>query len=331
MFGWKPSDPINLQLQDLADYGNASTYAVPLNVMIFDVSPLSHAFETYPASERMYSLMNHELVHVMQSDVANDEDRRWRRLFLGKVVPQSRNPETLLYNYLTVPRFTSPRWLLEGSAVFFETWMGGGLGRAQGGYDEMVFRAMVRDDARFFDSLGLASYAATVDFQGTINNYLYGTRFVTWLAYAYSPEKVVEWLKRDDNSKRYYSDQFENVFGVPLDRAWLDWVAFEQEFQHQNLAEYASFPSRRSKYWRAVRWLLRAPTTTRTRARCTEDSSIPAPSNTSARWTRAAETCGRWRRSSEQWSIASHRSPSTRGPAPPSIPMTIAGFFPIAI
>ena len=32
--------------------------------------------------------------------------------------------------------------------------MGGGLGRAQGGYDEMVFRAMVRDDADFYDPLG---------------------------------------------------------------------------------------------------------------------------------------------------------------------------------
>jgi hypothetical protein len=133
VFGWSPTGPINLQLQDLADYGNASTFAVPRNVLIFDVAPLSHAFETYPASERMYSLMNHELVHVMQSDVASEQDRRWRRFFLGKVVPQARNPETLLYNYLTVPRFTSPRWLLEGSAVFFETWLGGGLGRAQGG------------------------------------------------------------------------------------------------------------------------------------------------------------------------------------------------------
>ena len=35
-----------------------------------------------------------------------------------------------------------------------ETWMGGGLGRAQGGYDEMVFRAMVRDDAAFLRSAG---------------------------------------------------------------------------------------------------------------------------------------------------------------------------------
>ena len=32
--------------------------------------------------------------------------------------------------------------------------MAGGLGRAQGGYDEMVFRAMVRDDAHFYEPAG---------------------------------------------------------------------------------------------------------------------------------------------------------------------------------
>ena len=43
---------------------------------------------------------------------------------------------------------------MEGSAVFMETWMAGGLGRAQGGYDEMVFRAKVHDHKRFFSPLG---------------------------------------------------------------------------------------------------------------------------------------------------------------------------------
>ena len=35
--------------------------------------------------------------------------------------------------------------------------MAGGYGRAQGAYDEMVFRAMVRDKARFYSPLGLES------------------------------------------------------------------------------------------------------------------------------------------------------------------------------
>ena len=135
-----------------------------------------------------------------------------------------------------------PRWYLEGSAVFMETWMAGGLGRAQGGYDEMVFRAMVRDDAHFYDPLGLVSRGTRVDFQVGANAYLYGGRFFTWLAYAHSPEKVVAWLRRDEGSRRHYADQFEQVFGMPLDKAWQDWIAFEHEFQRKNLAEVRKHP-----------------------------------------------------------------------------------------
>ena len=66
-------------------------------------------------------------------------------------------PESILYFYLTSPRVAAPRWYHEGIAVFVDTWMAGGLGRAQSGYDEMVFRSMVRDDAPFYDPLGLVS------------------------------------------------------------------------------------------------------------------------------------------------------------------------------
>ena len=53
----------------------------------------------------------------------------------------------------------------EGIAVFVDTWMAGGMGRAQGGYDEMVFRAMVRDEVPFYDPLGLVSEGTKIDFQ----------------------------------------------------------------------------------------------------------------------------------------------------------------------
>src|SRR6266550_1000258 len=242
MFGWVPSESTTVLLADLQDYGNASTWSAPHNTAFFAIAPLSHAFETYPASERMYSLMNHELVHVMQGDIASEEDRRWRRFFLGKVSPQSQHPESLLYSYLTVPRFTAPRWYSEGGAVFMETWMDGGLGRAQGGYDEMVFRAMVRDNAHFYDPLGLVSRGVQVDFQIGANAYLYGTRFFTWLAYTYSPEKVIAWIRRDEGSERYYYDQFQRVFGIPLEQAWQDWIVFEREFQRRNLEEVRKYP-----------------------------------------------------------------------------------------
>ena len=242
MFGWVPSQPTTILLKDLADYGNAAAGVAPNSRLVFDIAPQSHAFETYPASERLYSLMNHELIHVVQGDIANDEDRKWRRFFHGKVLPQPQHPETLLYGYLTAPRFQAPRWYIEGGAVFMETWMGGGLGRAQGGYDEMVFRAMVRDNAHFYDPLGLVSRGTRVDFQIVANAYLYGTRFFTWLAYVYSPEKVVDWIRRDEGSERNFADQFRKVFGLPLEEAWSNWIAFEHEFQKRNLDEVRKNP-----------------------------------------------------------------------------------------
>ena len=241
-FGWQPSEATIVLLKDLSDYGAAVTNTLPHDRVVIDVAPLSHAFETFPASERMYTLMNHELVHAVQGDMANSQDRRWRAFFGGKVRVETANPESLLYSYLTSPRTAVPRWWSEGGAVFMETWMDGGIGRGQGGYDEMVFRAMVRDKVKFYDPLGLVSHGIQTSFQIVGDAYLYGTRFFTWLAYTYSPEKVVAWMKRDDGSKAYYADRFEQVFGLPLDTAWQHWVSFEQQFQEHNLAQVRQQP-----------------------------------------------------------------------------------------
>src|SRR5207249_954120 len=83
--------------------------------------------------------------------------------FHGKVRETNEHPESILYQHLCVPRRAAPRWYHEGIAVFMETWMAGGLGRAQGPYDEMVFRSMVRDSTRFYDPLGLEAEGTKVD------------------------------------------------------------------------------------------------------------------------------------------------------------------------
>ena len=157
-------------------------------------------------------------------------------------MPIQKHPESILYNFLANPRNLAPRWYMEGSAVFFETWMAGGLGRAQGAYDEMVFRAKVRDGDKFYSPLGLESEGTAVDFQVGVNDYLYGTRFFSYLALTYGPEKTVDWLRRPEDSKAFYAARFKQVFGKRLDEVWNDWIAFEQEFQKANLARLAQYP-----------------------------------------------------------------------------------------
>jgi len=242
IFEWEPYDRTNVLLKDFSDYGNAAARASPNNALMIDIAPLSRAFETFTASERVFALMNHEMVHVATMDVWNQQDARWRKFFQGKPMPLEKHPESIWYNYLATPRVNVPRWYLEGSAVFMETWMSGGLGRAQGAYDEMVFRAMVRDGAHFYGPLGLVSEGIHADFQVGVNAYLYGTRFMSFMALTRSPDQVVEWLKRGEDSEGYYSKQFQHVFGLQLESAWDEWIAWEHEFQKENLKKVEQYP-----------------------------------------------------------------------------------------
>lgn len=247
LFDWEPWEKTTVLLMDLSDYGNGAAFSSPSNGVHLEIAPVSRTFEAFVASERIYSLVNHETAHVAALDVWNDRDAFWRRAFFGKPMPDGEHPETILYNFLATPRVNAPRWYHEGSAVFLETFMAGGLGRAQGAYDEMVFRSMVRDDALFYGPLGLLSQGTEIDFRGMANAYLYGTRFFNYLAYSYSPDEVVRWLSRGPDSKAYYSSQFKNVFGAPLDDVWNDWIAFERDFQRKNLEAVNEFPTTRAE------------------------------------------------------------------------------------
>jgi hypothetical protein len=242
MFGWTPWDPPTILLKDFSDYGNAAARSSPNNAVLLDVAPLGMDYETFSPGERFFTLNNHELTHVATMDVWDKHDAGWRKFFSGKPMPVQAHPETILYNYLATPRVNTPRWYLEGSAVFMETWMAGGLGRGQGAYDEMAFRAKVRDHAPIYSPLALESKGITNDFQVGVNDYLYGTRFFSYLALIYGPDKVNQWLRRDPGSAGYYATQFRRVFHAPLDAVWSDWIAWEEKFQASNLATLAKFP-----------------------------------------------------------------------------------------
>ena len=243
ILGYEPSEKTTVLLLDFSDYGNGGAISVPSNSIIIDIAPVAFTFETSAPAERMYKLMNHELVHIAALDKAGPSDKRYRKLFGGKVMATAEHPETMLYQYLTSPRFSAPRWFHEGIAVFQETWMAGGFGRSQGGYDEMVFRAMVRDNAHIYDPLGLVAEGVSVDFQVGANAYLYGERFMSYLAYAYSPEQLTTWVVRTNDNHRNYKNAFVEIYGLSLDQAWQDWIAHEHKFQEKNLGEIRQFPT----------------------------------------------------------------------------------------
>ena len=78
LFDFKPAEKVTVLLTDFSDAGNASADAVPRDFMTLRIAPMSFAFETFTASERMSYLMNHELVHVITTDRPSRRDRTTR-------------------------------------------------------------------------------------------------------------------------------------------------------------------------------------------------------------------------------------------------------------
>jgi hypothetical protein len=242
LFDYTPSEKVTLFLYDFGDTGNAGASAVPVDRIMVTIAPFSYVFEVVLGNERMNWLANHELIHVLAVDKAATRDLTARKLFGGKVAPISENPLSMIYAYYTTPRRYAPSWYHEGIAVFMETWRTGGFGRAMGGYDEMVFRTKVADDAQIYDLVGLASAATKLDFQVGVNAYLYGARFMSFLALTYGPEKVLQWVSRSESSKPGYRAQFGVVFGEPLPQVWSRWIAWERSFQQENLERLRQNP-----------------------------------------------------------------------------------------
>jgi len=242
LFQYTPPGKINLLIHDLWHYGNAGARAMPQNHITVGIAPFSHEYESAPAPERMVSSLNHEVAHIVTVDKATASDRFFRAVFFGKVTPNAEVPPSMLYSYLTTPRWYSPRWYLEGIAVYLETWMNGGLGRVIGPYDEMVFRTLVRDSATIYDVVGLESEGTTIDFQTGMNSYLYGTRFVSYLALRYGNDSLLAWFNRTPDSKRYFASQFRHVYGRSLDDEWSRWIAWERDWQRANLEAIRRHP-----------------------------------------------------------------------------------------
>lgn len=241
-FGYQPKGKITVLIQDFDDSGYGGAGTVPVNFIQIGIEPFNLVFETLPSSERMGLMSKHELMHIVMGDEPAPDDALFRRIFLGKIMPNTDDPISIPFSFLGSPRVYSPRWFHEGAAVFMETWLGGGFGRALGGYDEMVFRGLVRDQRYIYDVVGLESEGTSADFQVGANSYLYGTRFMNYLANQYGPEKLTSWIVRTSSSHAYFENQFRRVYGASLRDEWHRWIASEREWQESNLRSIQQYP-----------------------------------------------------------------------------------------
>jgi WD40-like Beta Propeller Repeat len=105
-------------------------------------------------------------------------------------------------------------WFLEGLAVYYETHLQPGTGRISWPFWQGVFAAGVA--GRHLDGGDLSVYDR--DFHGG-NNYLIGSRFVTFLAYRYGEDKLWKLIDLQARSVAFQYDvnyRFRSAFGKSL-------------------------------------------------------------------------------------------------------------------
>ena len=236
-----PEAPL-LLLTDWEDDGNGGASPLPRSLIQIGMAPLGMSYYINPGAERYRQLFCHEYTHIVMTDKYNRRDLGWRNFFGTKVSTDAAHPVTALWSYMTVPRWYSPRWYHEGIACFMETWMGGGVGRSLGGYDEMYFRSIIAGGDKLFSVVGLETEGSTMDFQVGANAYLYGTRFVNYLTKEYGYDKLISFYNRTADSRTFFGNQFKKVYGQPLRKVWNQWKEDEKEHQEENLAVIREYP-----------------------------------------------------------------------------------------
>ena len=236
-----PEDPL-LLLTDWEDDGNGGATPLPRSLIQIGMAPLNMSYYVNPSSERYRQLFKHEYTHIVMTDKYNKRDLGWRKFFGTKVSTDNAHPISAIWSYFSVPRWYAPRWYHEGIACFMETWLGGGVGRSLGGYDEMYFRSIIDGGNKLFSVVGLETEGSTMDFQVGANAYLYGTRFVNYLTKEYGYDKMISFYNRTADSRTFFGSQFKKVYGKSLRQSWNEWKQDEQKHQEANLAAIREYP-----------------------------------------------------------------------------------------
>ena len=236
-----PEAPM-LLLTDWEDDGNGGATPLPHSLIQIGMAPLNMSYYVNPSGERYRQLFCHEYTHIVMTDKYNSKDLGWRKFFGTKVTVDNTQPISALWSYVSVPRWYSPRWYHEGIACFMETWLGGGVGRALGGYDEMYFRSIINGGEKLFSVVGLETEGSTMDFQVGANAYLYGTRFVNYLTKEYGYDNLLNFYNRTADSRTFFGSQFKKVYGQPIRKVWNEWKEDERAHQEENLAAIREYP-----------------------------------------------------------------------------------------
>ncbi len=166
----EPRDKVHIVVTDTTDGANGSAAIVPRNlVRIFVTGPTSlSSLNDY--DDWLYGLIMHEYTHILHIDTIHGVARVVNAV-LGKT---------------WAPNQVQPRWFIEGLAVYYESARSSG-GRGRNAIYDMYLRMAVLEGKL----LELDQISSTTRYfpRGDVP-YLYGGRFISWIADRYGADKL---------------------------------------------------------------------------------------------------------------------------------------------
>ena len=202
-----PRGMIDLAITDHIDISNASATVWPSNrIIIYARPPIDYFGLAYFDDWLEYAIV-HELTHIFHID----RPSRYRSKLFGRVpIP------------LSFPALTTPRWVLEGIAIWYESALTG-TGRVHGTFYKMVLRTAALEGR--FESIGQAS-GYSPQWPGGTRPYAYGSLFFEHLTQKYGRDRLVAFVKAVEKQWIPYrlNAAGRNAFGTTLTSEWKAWA-----------------------------------------------------------------------------------------------------------
>ena len=195
-------------LLDTTDYGNGFTTVFPYPCITLYLADLGSNLSPYKYDDYLYYLFLHEYTHALHLDMAEGGPSLLRAI-LGRVI---------------FPNAMEPEFITEGLATYMEThYTNAGRGR------DPRWEAMIRMDV-LENNLKSIDQAAvnTVKWPMGHLRYLYGVKFLEYLAQTYGEDKLISFahVYGDFLFSLGVDAAFVFVYGKNLSMLWNEWLDY---------------------------------------------------------------------------------------------------------
>lgn len=197
-------------LTDETDSANGFAQTLPYDLIVLYAAVPEPIGSLSDYDEYLRMLLIHELSHVVHLDTVRGVPRFVNRIF-GKVVS---------------PNQVQPRWIIEGLAVWLESYFTSG-GRVRSALFDMILRAQFLAD-RFPTLDEITTF--TRDYPGGSAPYLYGGRLLDYLSRKHGSEAIAEMSHGYSRRVLPYGINIvvEDVTDQNFVELWAEWVAEER-------------------------------------------------------------------------------------------------------